>query len=100
VPINEIATDQTKSTLKTRVAINQLLYYLATHPGANIRYRKSYVILHVRSDASYLSVSHARSILGGLFYCGNKPSQADKLNGYILNAAVFIKNAVASAAES
>jgi hypothetical protein len=57
------------------------------------------MILHIHSDASYLSVYHARSRLGGLFYCANKPPQSDKLNGYILNAAAVIKNVVASAAE-
>jgi hypothetical protein len=56
------------------------------------------MILHIHSDASYLSVSHARIILGGLFYCGNTPPQADKLNGYILNASTVIKNVGASAA--
>jgi hypothetical protein len=58
------------------------------------------MILHIHSDASYLSVSHARSRLCGLCYCGNKPPRADKLNGSILNAASIIKNVVASAAES
>jgi hypothetical protein len=57
------------------------------------------MILHIRSDASYLSVSHARIRLGGLFYCGTKPPQADKLNRSILNAAVVIKHVVVSAAE-
>jgi hypothetical protein len=57
------------------------------------------MILHIHSDASYLSVSHARIRLGGLFYCANKPAHADKLNGYILNADTIFKN-VASAEES
>jgi hypothetical protein len=58
------------------------------------------MILHIQSDASYSSVSHARSRLGGLFYCGDKPPNADKLNGSILNSAALIKNIVASEAES
>jgi hypothetical protein len=59
------------------------------------------MILHIHSDASYLSVSHARIRLGALFYCGDKsPPHADRLNGSILNAASVIKNVVASAAES
>jgi hypothetical protein len=58
------------------------------------------MILHTHISASYLSVSDARRRLAGLFYCGNKPPQADKLNGSILNAASVIKNSVASAAES
>jgi hypothetical protein len=56
------------------------------------------MILHIHSDASYLSVNHARSRLGRLFYCGDKTPHADKLNGSILNAAAVIKKVVASAA--
>jgi hypothetical protein len=56
------------------------------------------MILHIHIDASYLSVSHARSRLGGLFYCGNKTPQSGKLDGSIINAAAVIKNVVASAA--
>jgi hypothetical protein len=58
------------------------------------------MILHIHSDASYLSVSNAHSRLGGLFFCGDKPPQEDTLNGSILNVASVIKNVVASAAES
>jgi hypothetical protein len=49
------------------------------------------MILQIHSDASYLSVSHARSRLGGLLYCGDNPPHADILNGSILNAASVIK---------
>jgi hypothetical protein len=38
MPLNHIATEQTKATEKTQAATNQLLYYLATHPYATIRY--------------------------------------------------------------
>jgi hypothetical protein len=100
MPINDIATEQTKTTEKTQVAENQPLDYLVTHTDATIRYPMLDMILHIHSDVSYLSLSHARSRLGGLFYCGNKPPHADKLNGSILNAAAVLKNVVASAAES
>jgi hypothetical protein len=58
------------------------------------------MILHIHSDASYLSFSNARSRLGGLFFLGNKTPNQAKLNGSILNVASVIKNVVASAAES
>jgi hypothetical protein len=58
------------------------------------------MILNIHSDASYLSVSNARSRLGGLFFLGNKPPEQETLNGSILNVAAVIKNVVASAAES
>jgi hypothetical protein len=98
--INDIAIEQTKAAEKTQAATNQLLDYLATHPDATIRYHASDMILHIHSDASYLSVSNARSRLGGLFFCGDKPPQEDTLNGSILNVVSVIKNVVASAAES
>jgi hypothetical protein len=77
-----------------------MLDYLATHPDAAIRYHASDMILHIHSVASYLSVSNARSRLGGLFFLGNKSPKQDTLNGSILNVAAIIKNVVASAAES
>jgi hypothetical protein len=58
------------------------------------------MILHIHSDASYLSVSNARSRLGGLFFLGGKSPEPDMLNGSILNVASVIKNLVASPAES
>jgi hypothetical protein len=56
--------------------------------------------LNIHSDASYLSVSNARSRLGGLFFLGNKSPEQETLNGSILNVAEVIKNVVASAAKS
>jgi hypothetical protein len=53
VPLNDIATEQTKATAKTQAATNQLLDYLATHPYATVRYHASDMILHIHSDASY-----------------------------------------------
>jgi hypothetical protein len=100
MPLNDIATEQTKATEKTQAATNQLLDYLATHPDATIRYHALDMILHIHSDASYLSVSNAHSRLGGLFFCGDKSPQEDNLNGSILKVASVIKNVVASAAES
>jgi hypothetical protein len=100
MPLNDIATEQTKATEKTQAATNQLLDYLATHPDSAIRYHASDMILHIHSDASYLLVSNALSRLGGLFFLGNKSLEQETLNGSILKVASVIKNAVASAAES
>jgi hypothetical protein len=100
MPPNDIATEQTKATEKTQAAINQMLDYLATHPDATIRYHASDMVLHIHSDAYYLSVSNARSRLGGMFFLDKNSPEQDTLNGYILNFAAVIKNVVASAAES
>jgi hypothetical protein len=98
MPLNDIATEQTKATEKTQAATNQLLDYLATHTDATIRYHAFDMILHIHSDASYLSVSNVRSRLGVLFFLGNKSPEQNKLNGSILNVAAVIKNVFASAA--
>jgi hypothetical protein len=100
MPLNDFTTEKTKATKKTQAATNKLIDYLATHPDATIRYHASDMILHIHSDASYLSISNARSPLGGLFFCGNKPSHENNPNGSILNVASVIKYVVASAAES
>jgi hypothetical protein len=99
-PLNDIAMEKRKATEKTQAATNQLLDYLVTQPDATIRYHASDMILHIHSDASYLSNSNARSRLGCLFLCGAKSPHEDNLNGSILNVASVIKNVVASAAES
>jgi hypothetical protein len=100
MPLNDIATEQTKALEKKQAATNQMLDYLATHPDATIRYPASDMILHIHSDASYLSVSNDWSRLGGLFFLGNKSLEQETLNGSILNVAAVIKNIMASAAES
>jgi hypothetical protein len=77
-----------------------MLDYLATRPDSTIRYHASDMVLHIHSDASYLSVSNARSRLGGLFFLGGAFPEQETINGSILNVAAVIKNVVASAAES
>jgi hypothetical protein len=72
MPLNDIATQQTKATEKMQAATNQLLDYLAIHPDAAIRYHASDMILHIHSDASYLLVSNVLTRFGGLFFLGNK----------------------------
>jgi hypothetical protein len=57
----------------TATAIVQLLNYCATHPDAVIRFCASDMVLHVHSDASYLSEAHARSRAGGYFFLSDRP---------------------------
>jgi hypothetical protein len=91
MPLNDITTEKNQSTEKTQAATNQLLEYLVTHLDATIRYHASDVILHIHSDTSYLSVSNARSRLGGLLFCVNRPPLEEALNGSILNVVSIIK---------
>jgi hypothetical protein len=73
MPLNDIATEQTKATEETQAATNQNLDYLATHPDATIRYHASDMIFNIHSDAYYLSVSKARNRLRGLFFLKTSP---------------------------
>jgi hypothetical protein len=52
MPLNDIATEKTTATKKTKTSAGQLLDYLATHPDAAIRFHASGMILHIHSDAS------------------------------------------------
>jgi hypothetical protein len=52
MPLNDIATEQTKATEKKQATTNQMLDYMATHPNATIRYHASDMNLHIHIDAS------------------------------------------------
>ena len=97
--LNVLATQQAKGTENTIKAMNHFLNYCATHPDATIRYHASDMILHVHTDASYLSEPEAKSRYGGFHFLGDKDNYT-KLNGPILSLAKMIKNVVSSAAEA
>ena len=53
--LGSISAQQAKGTEKTYAGTLWLLNYAATHPNTTIRYTASDMILHIHSDASYLS---------------------------------------------
>jgi hypothetical protein len=69
--LNDISVAQANSTEHTAEACTKLLNYAATHPDATITFRKSKMILHTHSDASYLSARKSRSRADGFHYLGN-----------------------------
>jgi hypothetical protein len=73
VVLGTIAANQSKTTTTTANAVVKLLNYAAKHPGATIRYRRSDMVLYLHSDASYLSVSKARSRASGPFFLSDMP---------------------------
>jgi hypothetical protein len=77
MPLNDIATEQITATEKIQTEASQLLDYLTTHPDTTICFYESDMTLHIQSDASYLSLSTARSRLGGFFYLGYNPPTKD-----------------------
>ena len=109
-PITSISAEQSKATERTKSDVNKIFDYLATHPQATIRYVASDMVLHVHSDASYLSAPKARSKLGGFFYLSAKPkdphsqpsptSTLPPLNGAIHINASIIKHVMSAASEA
>jgi hypothetical protein len=105
VALGTLAAAQTHATTNTTKCTNQFLDYASTHPNASVCYVPSEMILHVHSDASYLSESEARSRAGGLFFLGNHPKHSTSPISPVTNGAVHInsqimKNVLASAAEA
>jgi hypothetical protein len=71
IPINVLASEQSAATNVTADKVIKLLNYCNTHPESKIQYYSSDMILHIRSDASYLSEDEANIRAGGFFFMGN-----------------------------
>ena len=52
--LKSLAAVQTKPTIENAKQITQFINYSATHPDSITEYRKSGMILHIYSDASYI----------------------------------------------
>ena len=104
VTISSLSTQQAKPTIRTMAAVNHLLDYCATHPDAITRFHSSDMVLHVESDASYLSESKAKSRYAGYHYLSIDPKGNNipypPLNAPVLVSANIIKETVPSAAEA
>ena len=96
--LNDIATAKTAAS--SDAATTHLLDYVATHPNAEIRYLASPMILHIHSDASYLTASKARSRAGGHFFLSSNKEKDAPYNGPVHSLAKIIKNVMTSTAES
>jgi hypothetical protein len=101
MPINVLASEQSRATADTADKVIKLLNYCNTHPETKIRYHASDMILFIHSDASYLSEIEAKSRAGRFFYMGNSSNTAKKLtNGEILIISTVLKHVMSSAAEA
>ena len=99
--INDLGSEQTRSTKTTITEVTHLLNYMATHPDAKVRFYKSDMILHIHSDGSYLSALRSLSRVGGYFYLSSAtPNPASCAhNGAIYVLSRILKRVLASAAE-
>jgi hypothetical protein len=105
VALGSLAAAQTESTTATMKAMTKVLNYAASHPDATIRYKASDMILHIHSDASYLSEPKARSRCGGFFFLStaddpNPDAPAPFINGPIHITSNIMRNVMASATEA
>jgi hypothetical protein len=101
MPINVLASEQSKATAVTADKVIKLINYCNTHPEIKIRYHASDMILHIHSDASYLSENEAKSISGGFFYMGSSTNNDKQLtNREILIISKVFKHVMSSAAEA
>jgi hypothetical protein len=107
VALNSLAAKQSKGTENTAKAIIQVLNYCATHLDATLRYHASGMVLHIDSDASYLSMPKARSCVGGHHYLSSNSCDPTKApttnpppNGPIHTVCHKLRNVMASATEA
>ena len=92
VALSNIGSEQARATSKTMDEVQHLLDYLTSNPNAIIRYHASGMILFIHSDASYLSVTKARSRASGVFSLSDPKTDAITFREYtpILNGFIFI----------
>lgn len=110
VALGSISSQQSAPTETTRTAVNCFLGYAATHPNAVLRYSASDMVLHIHSDASYLSEAKARSRSAGHHFLSSMPTDPTRQlqasdpsppdNGAVFTHCNIMKNVVGSAAES
>jgi hypothetical protein len=99
--ISSLASEQAKSTEAITNKLTQLINFCTTHPDTTIQYTTSDMVLHIHSDASYLSEPNARSPLGGYFFLSSKQNSDKHIhNGPILAIPAVYKNVFSSVMEA
>jgi hypothetical protein len=96
---NEIASQQANPTQKVLTAANRALSYASARRNNGITYYACDMHLFLHVDASYLSRSHARSVVGGYFFLGNE-KQPLNINGATHVFSSIIPCIVSSAGEA
>jgi hypothetical protein len=96
--ITKLGSSQARPTEAVLAEAERFLQYAATWPTSYVVYHASDMILHVHSDASYLSESNSRSRAGGLHYLSSSGTAA--INGAVDCLSCIIPSVVASAFEA
>ena len=71
--LSDISLEKSQATKNTAKKVAKLLNYLASNPLLEIQYRASEMKLVINSDASYLSVSQAKSRASGIHFLSEGP---------------------------
>ena len=74
--------------------------YLHTHPDAVVRFHASGMIFYIESNAAYLVLLQARSLVTSIFYLSNATARLPPLNGAIQVIFKTLQNVVSSVAEA
>jgi hypothetical protein len=96
---NELASKQAQPTTAVMNTASCALSYCAGKPNMATTFYACGMILTVYVDASYLSRSNARSVVGCIFFLGNK-HHPTRVNGTISAISTIIPCVVASAGEA
>ena len=99
--LSSIASEQANPTQQTLDKTLFFLDYVASHPDTVLTYKASDMVLHVHSDASYLSEAQARSCAAAIYFLGNVFPNPDKpsmplSNGVIHVLSKIMKNVIFS----
>ena len=105
--LSKISSEQSKVTKNTEKQVAKVLNYLASNPHAEIYYMASGIQLSIHSDASYLSVSQARSWASGVHFLSKGPSNTNNpeyflptVNSILIVVCKIMRNIMVSAAEA
>jgi hypothetical protein len=98
---NEIASQQANPTQELLTTANRVLIYVSARQNNCITYYASDMHVFLRVDASYLSQSHARSVVGSYFFLDNAKQPLNiNINGAAHVFSLIIPCIVSSAGEA
>eukprot|EP00957_Ditylum_brightwellii_P204669 15340349-Ditylum_brightwellii.AAC.1 len=107
VAINALSLQQNNPTVQTPAGITCLLNYCVTYPNTVIRYHASGMVLHIHSNALYLTAPEGLSRAGGFFFLSSAskdphqpPQGPAPLNGLVHNLRKVMCHVVTSASEA
>ena len=92
IALGTLAVAQSKGTKETMKAALHLLNYAYTHPDSAVRFYASNMILHIHSDASYLSEPKSRSRVGGYFFLNGHDNTDPTSAPPEINGAIHVED--------